>query len=112
MSTHQLEMGHARALLALDSELQQKVAQHVAAKKMTVRQAEQLVKKTLEPPKQESVKKDPTQHVVDLSKVLEQQINARVNVDISSKGKARITINLDDGDELVNIQEHYDKTKK
>lgn len=37
-------MGHARALLALEGELQVEVAQQVAKKQMTVRQTEQLVK--------------------------------------------------------------------
>ncbi len=44
-----LEMGHARALLALEGEQQVEVAQQVAKKQMTVRQTEQLVKKVLSP---------------------------------------------------------------
>lgn len=47
----QLEMGHARALLALEGEQQVEVAQMVAKKQMTVRQTEQLVKKVLSPTK-------------------------------------------------------------
>lgn len=40
-----LDMGHARALLALEGEQQVEVAQQVASKALTVRQTEQLVKK-------------------------------------------------------------------
>ncbi|GAM65406.1 chromosome (plasmid) partitioning protein parB [Vibrio ishigakensis] len=40
-----LEMGHARALLALQDELQIEVANEVAKRGLTVRQTEQLVKK-------------------------------------------------------------------
>lgn len=42
-----LEMGHARALLALEAEPQLKAAETVISKQLTVRQTEALVKKTL-----------------------------------------------------------------
>lgn len=44
LSERLLEMGHARALLALEGEQQVDVAELVAKKRMTVRQTEQLVK--------------------------------------------------------------------
>lgn len=43
-----LDMGHARALLALDRVDQITAAQQIAAKKMSVRDAERLVKRTLD----------------------------------------------------------------
>ena len=42
-----IEMGHARALLALTGEIQTETARTVAAKELTVRDTEKLVKKTL-----------------------------------------------------------------
>ncbi len=43
-------MGHARALLALEGDVQVEAAENTAAsKQMTVRQTEQLVKKCLKP---------------------------------------------------------------
>ena len=49
VSSKQLEMGHARALLALEGVTQVEAANTAATKKMTVRQTEQLVKKCLKP---------------------------------------------------------------
>ncbi|MEF1170951.1 ParB/RepB/Spo0J family partition protein, partial [Vibrio sinaloensis] len=49
VSDNLLDMGHARALLALEGEQQIEVAQQVAKKQLTVRQTEQLVKKCLQP---------------------------------------------------------------
>ncbi|PJC85136.1 chromosome partitioning protein ParB [Vibrio sp. HA2012] len=99
-----LDMGHARALLVLEQDQQADVAQVVADKKMTVRQTELYVKKILEPAEQKTAgKKEPTPLAVDLSQQLEDRIQAKVNLDISSSGKARITINLDDEGSLENI---------
>lgn len=49
VETKQIEMGHARALLALPTEQQLAIAQLVVSKALTVRETEALVKKQLEP---------------------------------------------------------------
>ena len=46
-----IEMGHARALLALNGETQTQAAQTVSGKGLTVRDTENLVRRLLEPPK-------------------------------------------------------------
>ena len=52
-----IEMGHARALLALEGEEQSQAARHVSGKGLTVRDTEKLVKKLLEPQKPKDEKK-------------------------------------------------------
>ncbi len=105
VSSRQLDMGHARALLALEGEQQSEVAAFVAKRQLTVRQTEQLVKKTLQPPQEKQERPNPTEQVLNLSQRLEDQLKAKVDVDISVKGKARITINLGDNADLENILE-------
>lgn len=88
-----LEMGHARALLALEGTTQVEVAQLVAKKQMTVRQTEQLVKRTLAP-KVAAEKPVVTDNARQLSNRLGEILQANVSVALSEKGQGRITINL------------------
>ena len=48
-----LEMGHARALLALEPAVQKRCAEEVVARGLTVRKTEALVRQTLRPPRKE-----------------------------------------------------------
>ena len=62
-----IEMGHARALLALDNDIQTNTARVVVAKELTVRETEALIKKVQQPPK------EPKEKVIDPNtKALEQ----------------------------------------
>lgn len=90
-----LEMGHARALLALEGTTQLDVAQAVAKKQLTVRQTEQLVKKTLTPKVQQE-KPALTENTLQLSNRLGEILQANVSVALSDKGQGKITINLSD----------------
>ena len=82
-----IEMGHARALLALDATQQSDAARVVAAKQMTVREAESLVRRILEPapvvaPKQ----KDPD--VAALEQKISERFGAPVSISIYKKAEA------------------------
>ncbi len=90
-----LEMGHARALLALEGATQVDVAQTVAKKQLTVRQTEQLVKKTLTPKVQQE-KPALTENTLQLSNRLGEILQANVSVAVGDKGQGKITINLSD----------------
>lgn len=104
-----LDMGHARALLMLSGERQINIAQQVADKQLTVRQTEQLVKSCLEPQKQEIIKVEPTTQSQHLSSQLATMLSAKVNVSVSQKGKASITINLDKAEMLESVLEKLTK---
>lgn len=91
----QLEMGHARALLALQEEQQVVIAQQVVSKQMTVRQTEQLVKKCLNPVVEpENTTKD--EEALQMSQKLSETLGAKVAIVRSKSGKAKITINVDE----------------
>ncbi|EOX4082784.1 ParB/RepB/Spo0J family partition protein [Vibrio alginolyticus] len=94
-----LEMGHARALLALEGEQQVEVAQQVAKKQMTVRQTEQLVKKCLAPQNEQKGQQEDTE-AEQMSHKLSQMLDAKVSLTRSANGKAKLTISLDEPHKL------------
>ncbi|MDG2664836.1 ParB/RepB/Spo0J family partition protein, partial [Vibrio parahaemolyticus] len=94
-----LEMGHARALLALEGEQQVEVAQQVAKKQMTVRQTEQLVKKCLAPQNEQKGQQEDTE-AEQMSHKLSQLLDAKVSLTRSANGKAKLTISIDEPHKL------------
>lgn len=97
-----IEMGHARALLALEGELQTSTARTVAAKELTVRETEVLVKKVQQPEKEKAEKiKDPD------TQLLEQQLSERfgssVQINHNRRGKGKMVISYSTLDELDGI---------
>jgi ParB family chromosome partitioning protein len=97
-----IDMGHARALLALEGDLQVTTARIVAAKELNVRETEKLVKKALEPIKdiEEKVKDPDTQ---SLEQRLSEQFAAKVVINHNKKGKGKLVISYSSLDELDGI---------
>lgn len=97
-----IEMGHARALLALDGLAQSDAARIVAAKQMTVRDTENLVRRLLEPaPEVTSKVKDPD--VSSLEQRLSERFAAPVEINYNKKGKGNLVISYSSLDELEGI---------
>jgi ParB family transcriptional regulator, chromosome partitioning protein len=88
-----LDMGHARALLALDRANQITAASQISAKKMSVREAESLVKKlsaefSLTPQKPAREKSRDIKRVEEeLSDLLTAQVEVRVKKRVKRHGK-------------------------
>ena len=102
VATKQLEMGHARALLALEGEQQCEVASQVAKKQMTVRQTEQLVKKCLQPVIEEkNVPQDA--EIQQLSQNLSTKLGGKVAIVRNPNGKSKVTISLDEPHKLERL---------
>ncbi len=100
-----IEMGHARALLALQGEMQTEAAQTVSGKGMTVRDTENLVRKLLEPAKPKVEQKtDPD--VQRLESQLSENLGAPVSIAHNAKGKGKLVINFSSLDELDGILSH------
>ena len=88
-----LDMGHARALLSLDRAAQITAANQIAAKKMSVREAESLVKKigaefslAAQKPKKEKVR-DLKRLEEELSDLLTAQVEIRVKKQVKRHGR-------------------------
>jgi ParB family chromosome partitioning protein len=97
-----IEMGHARALLALDGLAQSDAARIVAAKQMTVRDTENLVRRLLEPAPEATPKvKDPD--VSSLEQRLSERFAAPVEINYNKKGKGNLVISYSSLDELEGI---------
>ena len=87
-----LEMGHARALLPLPENMQQKTAEDVLRSQLSVRQTETLVKRLLadDSPLPKSEDKDPD--VSRLEAKLSDRLGASVQIKAKSGGKGHIVI--------------------
>lgn len=101
-----LDMGHARALLALSGAKQRKAAHEVVNKDLTVRDTEALVKRlvTGEPKKPDKPASSPD--VTRLETRLGELLGAPVKIQHGRGGKGRLTIRYTSLDELDGILEH------
>ncbi|UCC55858.1 MAG: ParB/RepB/Spo0J family partition protein [Gammaproteobacteria bacterium] len=103
----ELEMGHARALLALSGRKQVDTARRVIGKGLTVRATERLVQQMQQPKhnrKSTPDHKDP--NVLQLEARLSDTLGARVIVHSARGGKGRLEIHYNSLDELDGILEH------
>jgi ParB family chromosome partitioning protein len=98
----QLDMGHARALLSLDGATQIAAAEQVAAKKLSVREAERLVQR-LTQPRKETAAPRVSRDILNLQETLAEQLGAAVAIRQGAKGKGRLTIDYNTADELEGI---------
>jgi ParB family chromosome partitioning protein len=101
-----IDMGHARALLALDGIEQEDLAKLVAEKGLTVRETERLVKKAQEQsPKTDTNDKtkkiDPDVQRLETS--LSEQLGAAVKIDHNKQGKGKMVISFHDLAQLDGI---------
>jgi ParB family chromosome partitioning protein len=97
-----IEMGHARALLALSGEQQSETAKQVAAKELTVRETERLVKKVLSPQSsKQSVEKNA--EVQQIEQNLAEKLGAEVKISQNKQGKGKLTINYKNSAQLAAI---------
>lgn len=101
----QIEMGHARALLALEGADQIQVANEVIAKQLSVRETEKLIQtltravKEKKPKKEEKVSRDDQ----ILNERLSESIGAPVRVVYGKKGRGQVVIDFADLDDLDSI---------
>ncbi|MCF7364400.1 ParB/RepB/Spo0J family partition protein [Vibrio sp. A1-b2] len=102
VETKQLEMGHARALLMLEGEQQEEIAERVAKKQLTVRQTEQLVKKCLSDTTEEKNVSEDVE-IQQISQKLSENLGAKVSIVRSKNGKSKVTISLDEPQKLEQL---------
>lgn len=102
-----IEMGHARALLALEESVQIKAAREVVAKALTVRQTEELVKKIQsgDTPKPAAARIQANPQLEQMAADLSRRFATKVAINQNTKGKGKITINYDSPQVLQSILE-------
>ncbi|PAV26926.1 ParB/RepB/Spo0J family partition protein [Tamilnaduibacter salinus] len=102
-----LEMGHARALLALAPEQQAQAARQVAAKALSVRQTEALVRRLQHETNNAPKKKGPQDpNIRQLQDDLAERLGAKVSIDHGQRGKGKLVIQYSSLDELDGILGH------
>jgi len=105
----ELEMGHARALLALSGRRQQaEVGALIAKKSLSVRETEAIVRRMLAPAKAADPVTEPSRDpdVQRLERDLAEKLGASVAIRHSGSGKGRLVIDYNSLDELDGILAH------
>jgi len=105
----QIEMGHARALLAIADATQQfDVARQVIKKGLSVRETESLVRRIQEGPKSKPAKKAASADA-DIRRLeieVSEKLGAKVRVDHTKNGAGKLVISYNSLDELDGILKH------
>jgi len=112
VETRALEMGHARALLALTPQAAIALARQAADHEWSVREVEHRVQQLSagmipgsSAAKGKTAKAKPTADIVSLERQLSESLNAKVNVLHGRGGKGRLVIHYSDLDSLEGVLE-------
>lgn len=98
-----LEMGHARTLITLPESAQIEAAEIIIARGLSVRETENLVRR-LQAPEIEQIKPQLDPDIRHLQENLSRQLNMKVAIHCSAKGKGKLVIhyrNLTELDDLL-----------
>jgi ParB family chromosome partitioning protein len=101
-----IELGHAKCLLALEGELQTQAARTVASEGLTVRQTEVLIKKLQSPGVEKKATSSANQDILNLQQQLSEKLGASVKIQHGAKGSGKLTIGYNSVDELDGILNH------
>jgi ParB family chromosome partitioning protein len=102
----QIEMGHARAILGLESAKQLQAAQEVAKKGLSVRETEQLVRSLNKPESEKPKKAEQDPDTRRLQEDLSEKLGAKVIFQHGNNGKGKMLIHYNSIDELDGILDH------
>lgn len=118
LQKHEIDMGHARALLSLDSpSMQIKLYREIQKNNYSVRKVEAMVNRLKNGEDIESSKKnvDAANSQADAMTTLKNQLstffNAKVQLTCNARGKGKISIPFADEAELERIMNMFDKMK-
>ena len=100
----ELDMGHARALLALSGPVQSEAAAEVVRRDLSARETERLVRSKLEP-KTPRVPAARNPDVIRLETELADRLGAKVRIDHKAKGTGAVTIHYSSLEALDGILE-------
>ena len=103
LEERKLEMGHARALITLPETAQKEAASLILARRLSVRDTENLVRR-LQSPLVNPSKRSLDPNIMNLQENLSKQLHLRVAIHCNAKGKGRLVIhyrNLRELDKLL-----------
>jgi len=105
LSERKLDMGHARALLPLDAEAQQALADKIVARSLTVRQVEQMVTRYQAPPATDPPDAKQGADTQRLERLIAAQTGLSVRIRAGRNGKGSVTLGFDSLDQLDGLLE-------
>lgn len=99
-----LEMGHARALLALEGESQSDSARHIVEKGLSVRETEQLIRRLLKPVKEAAQQSAELQEEINyIESLISEKFGDKFAIKHTVSGKGKLVIDYADVAELKKI---------
>jgi len=101
-----LDMGHARALLAVDGATQITLANQVVNKRLSVRETEKLVAATLKPVELKSLRQKAGaggRDVARLEEELSDTLGLPVQIKLNTRGKGQLTVRFTSNDALDEV---------
>ena len=98
-----LEMGHARALLALNGRQQESAAKRVADQALSVRQTEHLVNAILRPAPKIKRKPGTDRDIARLEEELSEEIGTKIEIKPGKKGAGKLVISYSSHDHLDDL---------
>lgn len=98
-----MDMGHARALLALDGAQQSKTARQVVERGLSVRETEQLVRRLTEKPATRKRAGGVDPDVRALTQKLSDKLGAKVRIQAGRRGRGKLVIEYTSLDQLDGI---------
>jgi ParB family chromosome partitioning protein len=102
-----LEMGHARALLALEGRRQESVARRVAARGLSVRQTEELVNAILHPSAKGRRKVHIDRDIARLEEELSEEIGTTIQIKPGKKGAGKVVVSYSNPDHLDDLLSRF-----
>jgi ParB family chromosome partitioning protein len=110
LESRQLEMGHARALLAINDPVQQlDAARQVIKKGLSVRETERLVKQMLDTAGTKKAARPAASANADIRRLeveVSEKLGAKVHLNHTQKGSGKLVISYNNLDELDGILKH------
>ncbi|HTQ74831.1 MAG TPA: ParB/RepB/Spo0J family partition protein [Burkholderiales bacterium] len=98
-----LEMGHARALLALEGRRQESVARRVASRALSVRQTEELVNAILHPEPKMRRRVGTDRDIARLEEELSEEIGTTIHIKPAKKGGGKLIITYSSPEHLDDL---------
>lgn len=116
LENQELSVGHARALLSIDStEIQIKLARRITEKRLSVRETEQLVKRSQKPtrdPRPSTVSNHTERsNIVAAEAKLSRKLEAPVSIKVGKTGGGTVEIKFSSSDDLARLFDALMKTQ-
>jgi len=102
-----IDMGHARALLALEGETQEDVAKRVAKRGLSVRETEKAVQDILNPKQKRSGKLKTSRDILRFEEELSEKFGTKVEIKPSNKGAGKLVISYASHEHLDDLLSRF-----